>query len=110
MALLDDQELGDHPAVLDFAAKVGRRLADGGTATAAAPEQGSRQEVPRMRTTSEDAPGPLDDELVDLTRQIHDAQDRNDRALRDRLVRQREGIAARLYGTGPVVGGDGRTI
>jgi hypothetical protein len=102
IALLEEGGLGDHPALIEAAAKIGRRLAgEPGAATpppAAAPPGAERRQ------------GALDQQIDQLTAEIHDAAQRGDLRRVDRLSRRRDDLAERLWGGQPIIGRDQRSL
>lgn len=90
---IDGIPLGSHPAMRRFALNVGMQL----------------QEAPPMLAAADSLSGSLEDQHRKLSAEINDALDRGDRATAERLDEQRNRIAQKIVGTGPIVGAPGVT-
>lgn len=102
-AFLEDSGLGDHPALIEAAARIGRRLA--GDEPARASGRGAADGAAGQRQD-----GALDRQIEELTAQIHDAAQRGDPRQVDRLSRRRDGLAERLWGGQAIIGRDQRSL
>lgn len=92
-AEIDGVKLGDHPQFVKAFAAVGRAM---------------REAEPLIGMPGDGA-ADLERRHADLTRRLNDAIDRGDSALVQRLDSERNRVSARLVGTDPIVGADGRS-
>lgn len=104
-AFLEESGMGDHPALVEAAATIGRRLAELTSAAEATAACGGDGVSP-----SEPQNGALDQQIEALTAQIHDAAQRSDLRLVDRLSQRRDALAERLWGGRPIIGREQRTL
>lgn len=102
-AFLEDSGLGDHPALIEAAARIGRRLA--GDEPAGEVGKGAAEAPADARRSAA-----LDRQIEDLTARIHDAAQRGDLRQVDRLSRQRDGLAESLWGGQAIIGRDQRSL
>lgn len=93
--------LGDHPVVMDLAAKIGRRLAQ---------ERGNQTYTQETISMPENQRQQIEGLREDLTEQIHEAQMHGKSSKAKRLMAQREKLTARLFGNGPIIGQGSRYI
>ena len=92
-AEIDGVKLGNHPQFVKAFAAVGRAMREAEPLIGAA--GGGANDLERRH--------------ADLTRRLNDAIDRGDSALVQRLDNERNRVSARLVGTDPIVGADGRS-
>ncbi len=91
--VVDGVAVGDRPEFVSVFAAVGRSMGESG-----------------IHMGMDGAAQPAaEEQLKDLTSQIHDALDRGQADRVRSLSLKRDALAERLYGTGPVVGRQGRT-
>lgn len=102
-AFLEECGLGDHPALIEAAARIGRRLA--GHEPGKAAGQGTADSAAGPRQSAA-----FDRQIEDLTAQIHDAAQRGDLRQVDRLSRRRDGLAESLWGGQAIIGRDQRSL
>lgn len=89
----DGIRLADHPAFIKPFAKIGARMSEHGIVVGMSPEETQNAQ----------------DKMKELTAQIWDANDSGDRIKVDKLSKERAALSERMSGTGPIVGGPGRT-
>ena len=93
-ATVDGVRFDRHPAFLRTFAQIGRRMGEHGS----------------QMTMDQTAAASMAEQLADLAAKTMDAQARGDRVAAERHHRQAQDISQRLYGSGPIVGADGRAV
>jgi hypothetical protein len=92
--VLNESGLANHPAVIKAFARIGRQVAEGQFIPAAGSETAAT----------------LEEEHARLTREMHAALDAGDTGKVNALSAKRTQISARLVGSAPVVGANGRAF
>jgi len=82
-AIVDGMKLGDHPVMRRVAGMLGRKMGE--------------QQLATLTMSDKDV-GDAKKSVEDLTRQIHEADSKNDRATRDRLIAERRALSQKLHG------------
>lgn len=103
-AVIDRNGLGDHPAIIEAVAMLGRRVAVGELRPATAqtaPQHRTAPAAPVDRVT-------LDDDLSGIRERIRRAQAEGHTALANRLYQAEQAAIAARGGSRPVVGSGGR--
>jgi hypothetical protein len=92
--LEDGTMLGDHPEMLRLFAHLGRRMSEDGV----------------MAPVASDEASDLETKIDELTAKAHAASASYNKAEADRLFRERDTLAQRLFGDAPIVGSAGRGL